>query len=87
MGYSTHMKTTVDIADNILIRAKAIAAREKTTLRDLTEEGLRTVIERHEADRAYTAKPVVFNGNGLADRFAAGDWDQIRDEIYGGNDA
>lgn len=84
MGYITHMKTTIDIADSILIRAKAIATREKMTLRELTEEGLRAVIERHEQAPTYTAQPVVFDGNGLTDRYARGNWDRIREEIYEG---
>jgi len=39
----THMKTTIEIADALLERAKRTAAREKKPLRALVEEGLRKI--------------------------------------------
>jgi hypothetical protein len=38
------MKTTVEIADPLLREARKIAARERTTLRALVEQGLRRVV-------------------------------------------
>jgi hypothetical protein len=35
------MKTTLNLNDDLLVKAKAIAAREKTTLTSLIEEGLK----------------------------------------------
>jgi len=44
------MKTTVDIDDALLEEAKRLAARARTTLRALIEEGLRRVVnERRKA--------------------------------------
>jgi Family of unknown function (DUF6364) len=36
------MKTTLDINDQLLVDAKALAARQRTSLTRLIEEGLRT---------------------------------------------
>jgi hypothetical protein len=42
------MKTTIEIADDLLARAQRLAQQEKTTLRALTEQGLRLVLKaRH----------------------------------------
>jgi hypothetical protein len=38
------MRTTVDIDDDLLAEAKAVAVRERRSVRSLIEEGLRRVI-------------------------------------------
>ena len=37
----SHMKTTIDLPDELLIRAKKHAAEARTTLREIFERGLR----------------------------------------------
>jgi len=39
-----HMKTTLDLPDALLIEAKTVAARRRTTLRSLVESALRREI-------------------------------------------
>ncbi len=79
----THMKTTVDIADDLFLRAKKEAEASQTTLRSLIEEGLREVLGRKSESRQKTVTPVVFRGNGLQPEFRGKGWDEIRDAIYG----
>jgi hypothetical protein len=47
------MKTTLDLADDLLIEAKALAARQRTTLREIVERALR----RELAPSAAHANP------------------------------
>lgn len=81
------MKTTIEIADDLLIRAKQLARDQGTTLRSLTEEGLRKVIAEREAPKKFKFRPVVFKGKGFTPEFQNANWEQIRDEIYKGRGA
>jgi hypothetical protein len=51
------MKTTIDIADDLIKRARQIQKRTDITLRALVEEGLRYAIGKHST----TAKKYKFN--------------------------
>jgi len=58
------MKTTLDLDDRLLARAKALAARERKSLTSLIEEGLRLRMRPRAASRAV-AKPLpAFAGHG-----------------------
>lgn len=83
MGRHT-MKTTIEIADDLFRRAQQLARRQKTTLRALTEQGLRLVLSQKQATRSrWTWQPVVVRGGaGPTEEFRDAGWDQIRDEIY-----
>ena len=80
----THMKTTIDIADTLLREAKAVAAREQTTVRALVEQGLRLAIEGRRPARRFKLRPVTFKGDGLRPGVSLESWDQIRDLVYEG---
>jgi hypothetical protein len=84
IAYSCIMKTTIDISENLLNRAKELARREKTTLKELTEEGLQLVLSRRGHGSGRKTKPIVFQGQGLSPAFRGRSWSEIRDEIYRG---
>jgi predicted DNA-binding protein len=84
----THMKTTIELPDPLLERAKRLAARDSTTLRELIEAGLRHVLK----ERAARATPFVLrdarvDGRGLNEEFAGASWDDIRNASYEGRGA
>ncbi len=77
------MKTTIDIADNILQASKNIARKDNVTLRRLVEEGLEMVIaKRKNQTKKFKLRPVVFNKGGLHENFKNAPWEKTRDEIY-----
>ncbi|MEY3714120.1 MAG: hypothetical protein RL321_1740 [Pseudomonadota bacterium] len=43
----SHMKTTIEISDELLARAKRLAESQGVTLRALVEEGLQRSLEAH----------------------------------------
>jgi hypothetical protein len=78
------MKTTVEIPDAVLERARRHARRTGRTLRALIEEGLQLVL-RSERGRARYELPDRSVGNPRGpnplERLS---WQELRDEIYGG---
>ncbi len=76
------MKTTVEIADSLLSDAKALAAREGTSLRALIEDGLRRVIAERRKRRRFVLRDASFEGRGLSRELPGAGWDEIRHTIY-----
>ena len=61
------MKTTLDIDDELLIKAKAVSARERKTLAELIEEGLRLRLDGARPKSGRSQRLPVYRGNsGLA---------------------
>lgn len=81
----SHMKTTIEITDELLERAREAARRERTTLRALVEEGLRTSIEQRRRGRRFQLRDASVGGQGLAPEFHDASWERIRDAAYGGS--
>ena len=75
------MKTTIEIADELLERAKARARREHKTLREIVEEALRREL-RSEPAKRFRLKRHAFKGKGLRSTAIEGQWGTIRDLIY-----
>ena len=81
----THMKTTIDIADNVLASAKAVASREGVTLRSLIEEGLRLALNRRRATATrFRLRNASFKGRGLQEGVQPGEWNAIVRATYEG---
>lgn len=56
------MKTTIDFPDELLHRAKVVAAQRRTTLRELAVSGLERVLENDEsagADRKQKVRNLL----------------------------
>jgi predicted transcriptional regulator len=81
-----HMKTTVELPDDLLQEAQQLARAEGSTMKSLMEEGLRAVIARHRAAgqaARFTLRDASVDGNGLTAEFAEANWAQIREASYG----
>jgi hypothetical protein len=79
------MKTTIEIADDLFKRAQALARKKKTTLRALTEQGLRLVLDGRHRSRGKLLPLVTVGGNGLSEAFKSAPWEQFRDGVYRGH--
>jgi hypothetical protein len=59
------MKTTLDIDDELLVKAKAASARERKSLTALIEEGLRLRLRRTDNRRRAPSRPLaIHKGHG-----------------------
>ena len=77
------MKTTIEIADSLLDKARVVAAREKTTVRALVEAGLRHQLKVLQSRQAFRLRDASFKGRGLQDG-APTEWERLRDLAYEG---
>ena len=62
--YHPYMKTTLDINDQLLAQAKALAAQRQTSLTRLIEEGLQLRLRAQAAPRRGKLHLPVFKGRG-----------------------
>lgn len=76
------MKTTVEISDALAKEAKAVARRDKTTLRALIESGLRQLLRERRRGAAFQLRDASFEGRGLQPEFRDADWQRLRDAAY-----
>ena len=81
------MKTTMDIADPLLARAKRLAARRNTTLKQVVEDALREELRRDTAPPRTRLVTHTFRGQGLQPGLSWDDWDTLRDLAYEGRGA
>ena len=76
----SHMKTTIDIADPILRRAKRVAGEEGVTLRELAEEGLELALQKRASRKAKEFRLVTF-GDPKGEPVSL-DWEALRGLVY-----
>ncbi len=65
INMGSHMKTTIEISDGLLEEAKKVAAREKTTVRALVEDGLRKTLAERKKRPSFKLELVTAGGRGL----------------------
>jgi hypothetical protein len=78
------MKTTVEIQDQLFLRAQRKARREGRTMRSLIEEGLRRSLEADQVAERYQLPDHSVGERGGPNPLASMSWVELLDEIYGG---
>lgn len=83
MGSMAPMKTTLEIQDALLERAKRHAKRARRPLRAIVEEGLRLVLSQRSGDTRYALPDAAVGKAGDPDPLENLSWQDLREEIYG----
>ncbi|HEX2690366.1 MAG TPA: hypothetical protein VHN14_27315 [Kofleriaceae bacterium] len=78
------MKTTVEISDALLARAKRHARVVGRPLRSLIEDGLRYVLEAEPTRKKYQLPDLSVGDPRGPNPLETLSWQDLRDEIYGG---
>jgi len=76
------MKTTIDIHDQLLIRAKRHARDTGRALRAVVEEGLRLVLSTTEAGQSYRLPDLSTGDPTDEDPLEAYSWQDLSEIIY-----
>lgn len=77
------MKTTLDIHDDLLIRAKRHTRASGRTLRAVVEDGLRMVLSVPSAPSTYRLPDLRVGDPEAADPLERYSWPELREMIYG----
>jgi hypothetical protein len=83
----THMRTTLDLPDPLLRKAKKLARERKVPFRAIVAEALTRFLERPEPETSFTLPDRSFHGDGLVAELGDGAWERIRDLAYEGRGA
>ena len=77
------MKTTIDIHDELLARAKRHAHDTGRPLRAVVEDGLRRVLSTTDSSRRYKLSDLRVGNPRAADPLETYSWPELRELIYG----
>jgi hypothetical protein len=80
------MKTTLDIQDALLLRAKRLAKRTGRPLRAVVEEGLKLALQGDAMPKTYELPDCSVGDPNAENRLDAISWQELRSEIYGGRE-
>lgn len=86
-GYDGIMKTTLNIRDELLTRAKQHAKETGQPLRAVVEDGLRRVIEATNPRHRYELPDMRVGDTDAVNPLATYSWPELRDLIYGDSGA
>lgn len=86
-GYDGLMKTTLDIHDDLLARAKRHAKETGRPLRAVVEDGLRRVIGAATSRHRCELPDLRVGDPDVPDPLATYSWPELRELIYGGSGA
>jgi predicted transcriptional regulator len=80
------MKTTVEINDNLLQRAKRLAAERNETLKAILEAALRQFLDntRVQGTKIFNFRKRTFKGRGVQANVDESDWSALRARAYEG---
>ncbi|HKK31354.1 MAG TPA: hypothetical protein VKA18_13300 [Alphaproteobacteria bacterium] len=79
----SHMKTTLDLNDEVLERAKGLAARENRTLRAIVEDALRLYLDRIGSDARSRPQLSIqpWGQGGFLPEYRDKPWSEILGEV------
>lgn len=78
------VKTTLDLSDDLLVRAKRLARKTGRPLRAVVEEGLRLALGAAVRSDRYTLPDCSVGNRRGPNPLEDMSWQDLRDEIYGG---
>jgi hypothetical protein len=73
----THMKTTIDLSDELFAAAKAYAAKHGITLRAVIEQSLARTVRESKLSRGFKLRDASVRGKGLTPAARAMPWAAI----------
>ena len=77
------MRTSIDIPEPLMRRARKVARERGTTLRQLVLDGLRSIVERDARSTAYRMKDCSFGREGLVSGLSWSDSERMDELVYG----